>query len=35
MIVVYSGEAAAWDDHLSASMTVVNSFEFDTTPPGP
>jgi DNA-binding CsgD family transcriptional regulator len=35
MIVVYSADAAAWDDHLSASMAVVESFEFDTTPPGP
>jgi hypothetical protein len=32
MIVVYSGDAAVWDDHLSNSMTVVDSFEFDTTP---
>ena len=35
MIVVYSADAAAWDDHLSASMAVVESFEFHTTPPGP
>ncbi|HEX2403767.1 MAG TPA: hypothetical protein VHM29_03610, partial [Acidimicrobiia bacterium] len=35
MIFVYSAEEAAWDDHLSASMAVVESFEFDTTPPGP
>jgi hypothetical protein len=35
MIFVYSADEAAWDDHLSASMAVVESFEFDTTPPGP
>jgi DNA-binding CsgD family transcriptional regulator len=35
MIFVYSADAAAWDDHVSASMAVVESFEFDTTPPGP
>jgi DNA-binding CsgD family transcriptional regulator len=35
MIVVYSADAAAWDDHLAASMSLVESFEFDTTPPGP
>jgi DNA-binding CsgD family transcriptional regulator len=35
MIVVYSGDAAAWDDHMAASMALVESFEFDTTPPGP
>ena len=35
MIFVYSADAAAWDDHLSASMAVIDSFEFDTTPPGP
>ena len=34
MIVVYSADAAVWDDHLSASMTVVRSFEFDPSPPG-
>jgi hypothetical protein len=35
MIFVYSAEEAAWDDHLSASMAVIDSFEFDTTPPRP
>jgi hypothetical protein len=35
MIFVYSANAAVWDDHLAASMAVVGSFEFDTTPPGP
>jgi hypothetical protein len=35
MIVVYAADAAVWDDHLSASMTVIKSFEFGTTPPGP
>ncbi|RZS63581.1 hypothetical protein EV187_3489 [Agromyces ramosus] len=35
MIVIYSAEAAAWDDHLSASTAVVDSFEFDTSPPDP
>ena len=33
MIVIYSADAAAWDDHLSASTALVGSFEFDTTPP--
>jgi hypothetical protein len=35
MIVIYSADAAAWEDHLAASMAVVNSFEFDTTLPAP
>jgi hypothetical protein len=35
MIVVYAAPGAAWDDHLPASMALVESFEFDTTPPGP
>lgn len=35
MIVIYSADAAAWEDHLSASTAVVESFEFDTTQPGP
>lgn len=35
MIVIYSAEAAAWNDHLSASTAVVETFEFDTSPPGP
>lgn len=35
MVVIYSAETAAWDDHLSASTALVESFEFDTTPPGP
>jgi hypothetical protein len=33
MIVVYSADAAVWVDHLSASMAVVRSFEFDPNPP--
>jgi hypothetical protein len=35
MIVIYSAAAAAWDDHVSASTAIVDSFEFDTTPPHP
>lgn len=35
MIVIYSADTAAWEDHLSASTAVVESFEFDTTQPGP
>ena len=35
MIVIYSAEAAAWNDHLSASTAVVETFEFDTSPPAP
>lgn len=35
MIFVYSPDAAAWDDHVRASMALIESFEFDTTPPGP
>ena len=35
MIVDYSSEAAAWADHLSASTRLIESFEFDTTPPHP
>ena len=35
MILVYSADAAVWDDHLAASMAVVESFKFDTTPPPP
>jgi hypothetical protein len=35
MIVIYSAEAAAWNDHLSTSTAVVETFEFDTSPPGP
>jgi hypothetical protein len=34
MIVVYAADPAVWDDHLSASMTVIRSFEFDPNPPG-
>lgn len=34
-IVVYSADPAAWNDHLAASMAVIDSFEFDTTPPVP
>ncbi len=33
MIVIYSAEAAAWDDHLSASTAVIETFDFDTSPP--
>ena len=35
MIVVYSAVAEGWDDHLAASTVVIESFEFDTTPPRP
>ena len=35
MIIVYSAATEAWDDHLAASTEVIESFEFDTTPPGP
>lgn len=35
MIVIYSADPEVWDDHLSAATEVVESFEFDTTPPGP
>ncbi|TYL53549.1 hypothetical protein FYC51_07765 [Agromyces mariniharenae] len=35
MVVVYSAAAEGWDDHLAASTAVIESFEFDTTPPGP
>lgn len=35
MIVVYSATAEGWDEHLAASTEVIESFEFDTTPPHP
>lgn len=33
MIFVYSADAAAWDDHLAASMQIIESFEFDVKAP--
>lgn len=33
--VIYAADESDWDEHLSRSMPVVESFEFDTTPPAP
>ena len=32
-IVIYAADEAAWEDHLAASMAIVDSFAFDTSIP--
>jgi hypothetical protein len=35
MIVIWSSDEAAWDDHLAVSMPLLETFEFTVTPPAP
>jgi hypothetical protein len=33
MVFIYAADAAVWDDHLAASMAIVDSFDFSVDTP--